>query len=89
MGYNMNNRDPLVEGYISTLDNESREVFIFMRDQFEQLTDDGDNYDPEKHDEIISRLAGEKFGVSEEVSAKIYEDVSVGIHKVQMERQNK
>lgn len=36
-----------------------------MRDEFDSITNDGKDYDPEKHDNQVFKKAAERFRISE------------------------
>ncbi|WP_341302289.1 hypothetical protein MHB44_08010 [Lysinibacillus sp. FSL H8-0500] len=48
------------------------EIYEFMVQSYSALTNNGENYNPEIHDVQVSKLASEKYGISEEEADRIY-----------------
>lgn len=48
------------------------EIYDYMVQLYNELTNNGENYVPEIHDEQVSKLASEKYGISEEEADRIY-----------------
>lgn len=48
------------------------EIYDFMVQSYNALTNNGENYIPEIHDGQVSKLASEKYGISEEEADRIY-----------------
>lgn len=65
-------RDLETENFINSLPDEEREVYKFMRAEYDKVTDEGDKYDVEKHDEIVANSASQKFNISIEQAGNIY-----------------
>ena len=50
------------------------EIYNYMENEFNKITNYGESYNPETHDPIISKMAADKFGVSESEANQIYID---------------
>lgn len=48
------------------------DIYKFMVDSYNQITNYGENYVPEYHDAIVSKMASEKFGISNSEADRIY-----------------
>lgn len=86
MNYDSTNRDPDVEKLLDTLHGHKAEVYRFMRDEYERITNNGDNYDVEQQDDMVAKAASEKFSISEEQAGSIYVEVEVKISKLWLNR---
>ncbi|MCR8867080.1 hypothetical protein NQ109_29565 [Priestia megaterium] len=53
------------------------EIYRYMQDMYDQLTNYGENYTPEIHDPQVARAAAEKFNITEEEAGQIYVDKEV------------
>lgn len=60
--------------YIEQLNKEIEEkkVYDFMKSAFNEITNYGDNYNPEIHDQLIAELASKEFGISVSEANDIY-----------------
>ena len=67
---NDDKRDPETEEFINSL--EGSEIYKFMRNEYDRLTEDGDNYEVEKHDAIVAQTTIEKFRISEQAAGDLY-----------------
>lgn len=47
-------------------------VYDYMKAQYEQLTNYGENYDPEIHDSQVANMAASRFGISASEAGQIY-----------------
>lgn len=47
-------------------------IYEFMMAAYNQLTNYGDNYEPEIHDPIVAELASKEFGITEKQAGDIY-----------------
>jgi hypothetical protein len=70
-------RDPETEEFIKTLENS--EIYFFMREEFDRITNDGDNYDPEVDDQQVIKATAEKFSISESDADTIYTSTEFAI----------
>lgn len=57
------------------------EVYTYMKAQYDEITNMGDNYDPDVHDPMVAELASKKFGITSDEAGKIYEDKEMEIAK--------
>lgn len=48
------------------------EIYTYMQDTFNTLTNYGETYEPDTHDEMIALLASKKFNISAEQANEIY-----------------
>lgn len=48
------------------------EVYSFMKDQYNKLTNYGESYIPEIHDDKVDELASKKFGITKSEASRIY-----------------
>lgn len=58
-----------------TVTDSNFQIHQWMKEQYDKLTNYGNNYDPDRDDPKIAILAAEHFGISPEEAGKIYEDV--------------
>ncbi len=86
MGYDRYSRDPDVEQLLDGLESNQGEVFRFMREHFESLSDDGEHILSDEQEAEIGSLAGEKFHISGEEAIKLYQNVSFKISDMHQER---
>jgi hypothetical protein len=89
MGFNMHNRDPEVEDLIDSLETLDKDVYRFMRDQFDQITNEGADYNVDVHDKLVAEMAENKFAISSSKALEIYGNVGWKISQFQTERYNK
>lgn len=52
-------------------------VYIWMKDKYNEITNFGENYVPEIHDPQVAKLASEKFNISVEKAGEIYEKIEM------------
>ena len=79
-------RDMEVEEFVDSLSTIIRDVFKYMRQEYEHITNFGADYNPEEHDRIVAERAGHKFGVKREDAAQIYVNVQMMIDEFQLKR---
>ena len=48
------------------------EIYTYMKSQYDRLTDFGENYDPDVHDDMVAQMAAKKFGISSTEAGNIY-----------------
>ncbi|MEW5567368.1 hypothetical protein [Rossellomorea marisflavi] len=80
-------RDPETEQFIDTL--EHKELYRYMRDAYDEVTELGENYDPETHDEVVAERASQKYDVTAEQAMDIYTSVEMKIGDFHAKRMNK
>ncbi|PEB54329.1 hypothetical protein CON65_03695 [Bacillus pseudomycoides] len=54
-----------------------KSIFTFMREQYNILTNNNENYIPEVHDPQVAEKAAKRFGISAEEAGYIYEKVQM------------
>jgi hypothetical protein len=54
------------------------DVYMYMKQQYNVLTNNGANYSPEYHDPLVAKKAAEKYKVTEEEAGQIYVDFEMG-----------
>ncbi|WHY79033.1 hypothetical protein QNH20_07855 [Neobacillus sp. WH10] len=52
-------------------------IYSFMKQKYDELTNNGENYDPEVHDQQIAELANKKFGITVQEAKDIYVDMEM------------
>jgi hypothetical protein len=77
-------RDPETEKFINTL--EDSEKYLFMRDELDKVTNEGDEYDPELHDVQVFESAAERYGITVETATGIYDRIEFAISDFQQKR---
>lgn len=60
----------------STINKQA--VYDFMKSKYDEITNYGDNYDPDVHDPLVAKFAAEQFGISESEAGQIYVDMEMG-----------
>lgn len=53
-------------------EREEKEIYEFMKNAYNQITNFGADYNPEIHDEFVANLASEQFGISSSLAENIY-----------------
>lgn len=71
-------RDPGTEKFLDTLENNH--IYRDMREKFDEVTNDGDEY-LDEHDEIVFKYAAEKYGISTEEANKLYQHFEMEMSK--------
>jgi hypothetical protein len=61
----------------SSSDSNKEVIYKYMKAQYEQLTNYGENYVPEIHDPQVAELAAKQFGISASVAGQIYIDMEM------------
>lgn len=51
---------------------DKQAIYSFMKLKYEEVTNYGENYDPDIHDPLVARLAATQFGISESEAGQIY-----------------
>ncbi|ARI76378.1 hypothetical protein [Halobacillus mangrovi] len=51
---------------------DDSEIYSYMKDQYDKLTDSGKSYDPQYHDPVVAEKAADKFNMTAEEAAEIY-----------------
>ncbi|MFC3885767.1 hypothetical protein ACFOU2_20735 [Bacillus songklensis] len=74
-------RDLELEEFIDSLSTRIRDVFKYMRQEYECITNFGENYNPEEHDPIVAHLASNKFEIKTEHASQIYINVQMMIRE--------
>lgn len=52
-------------------------IFDFMKQQYNILTNNDENYIPEVHDPQVAEIAAKRFGITAEEAGSIYEKVQM------------
>lgn len=65
-------RDGQLEEFLDSLSPITRNVFNFMRQEYDRITNYGEYYNPKQHDPIVTKLAGMRFNIQAEEAAEIY-----------------
>ncbi|BCB39966.1 hypothetical protein BCJMU51_4880 [Bacillus cereus] len=52
-------------------------IFAFMKEQYNIVTNNDENYIPEVHDPQVAKLAAKRFGISEQEAGDIYVNVQM------------
>ncbi|MGI8315927.1 hypothetical protein [Halobacillus mangrovi] len=63
---------PTVTAYKTLDEVDDSEIYSYMKDQYDKLTDSGENYDPDYHDPLVAEKAADKFSITAEEAAEIY-----------------
>jgi hypothetical protein len=58
-------------------EQERQEIYSFMKEKYDELTNYGENYVPEIHDQQVAELASKKFGITVEEAKQIYTDMEM------------
>jgi len=69
-------RVPENEAFIDTLPENEKSVYRFMRDKYDEVTNDGDDYQ-EQHDEEVAQVAATEFNISSKEAGDIYTAVEM------------
>lgn len=56
---------------------DKRAVYNFMKLKYDEITNYGENYDPETHDQLVAQLAAAQFGISEVEAGEIYINIEM------------
>lgn len=81
-------RDPGTENLIGELEQQKRDIYRFMREEYEKATNYIDTYDAEVHDPRIAAIVSREFNISAEEARNIYGSVEAQIadfHKNRLE----
>lgn len=65
-------RDKQLEEFLDSLSPIARNVFNFMRREYERITNYGENYNPKQHDPMVTKLASMRFNIQAKEAAQIY-----------------
>jgi hypothetical protein len=82
-------RDRELEEFLDSLPATIRDVFKYMRREYECITNYGENYNPEKHDPVVAELASKRFGIKPKEAAQIYVNVQIMIGEFHIKRLEK
>ncbi|UZD75322.1 hypothetical protein [Bacillus siamensis] len=52
-------------------------IYNYMENEFNRITNNGENYTPEIHDSMVAELASEKFGITVDEANEIYVNMSM------------
>ncbi|KHE72470.1 hypothetical protein [Halobacillus sp. BBL2006] len=63
---------PTVTAYKILDQVDDSEIYSYMKDQYDKLTNFGENYDPKYHDLLVAEKAAVKFSITAEEAAEIY-----------------
>ncbi|MBJ7894353.1 hypothetical protein [Bacillus atrophaeus] len=56
-------------------------IYNYMENEFNRITNYGENYTPEIHDSMVAELASEKFGITVDEANEIYVSMSMDKYK--------
>ncbi|GAA0130077.1 hypothetical protein [Bacillus velezensis] len=56
-------------------------IYNYMENEFNRITNNGENYTPEIHDSMVAELASEKFGITVDEANEIYVSMSMNKYK--------
>ncbi|AOU01984.1 MULTISPECIES: hypothetical protein [Bacillus] len=56
-------------------------IYDYMENEFNRITNYGENYTPEIHDSMVAELASKKFGITAEEANEIYVSMSMNKYK--------
>lgn len=56
---------------------DDQTIYNYMEDEFNRITNYGENYTPEIHDSMVAELASEKFGITVDEANEIYVSMSM------------
>lgn len=59
-------------------DIDIEEIYNYMKTQYDQVTNYGENYVPEVHDPQVANMAASRFGISASEAGQIYIDIEMG-----------
>ncbi|WLR52920.1 hypothetical protein LC040_08535 [Bacillus tianshenii] len=77
--YKYRNPHSAVEKMVNELEDQIKSIFVYMDSNYNAITNEGENYLPEVHDQIVAKLASEKFGITPKEAGDIYVDVQIKI----------
>ncbi|WP_424162203.1 hypothetical protein ACPA1T_19560 [Bacillus amyloliquefaciens] len=60
---------------------DDQTIYNYMENEFNRITNYGENYTPEIHDSMVSELASEKFGITVDEANQIYVSMSMNKYK--------
>lgn len=86
MGYNKYNRDPDIENLLDGLEPKKSKTFRYMRDQFDILTNEGEDEIPDVHVDEVARRASNEFNISADEAIELYHDISFKINEMYQDR---
>ena len=72
-------RDPRTENFINELSQHERDVYRFMRDQYDRTMNYGDAYDANAQDPQLTAIVSREFNISAEEARNIYTSVQTKI----------
>ena len=82
----INERDRGLEEFLDSLSPIIRDVFKYMREEYERLTNYGQNYNPKRHDPMVAKLASMRFNIQAKEAAQIYVNVQIMIGEFHIKR---
>lgn len=72
-------RDPGTENFIDELEQQKRDIYCFMKDEYGKATNHDDTYDAEVRDPRIAAIVSREFNISAEEAESIYVSVKTKI----------
>ncbi|MCA1213481.1 MULTISPECIES: hypothetical protein [Bacillus] len=60
---------------------DDQTIYNYMENEFNRITNYGENYTPEIHDSMVTELASEKFGITVDEANEIYVSMSMNKYK--------
>lgn len=60
------------------IEREERKIYITMKNAFDKITNYGENYVPEVHDDIVAKAASDTFGITVGEANRIYINGEMG-----------
>ncbi|MEG0259316.1 MAG: hypothetical protein RR651_05530 [Lysinibacillus sp.] len=85
-GYEETNDDEVIDDssitpVSDTVTINKQEVYDFMENKFETITNYGDTYVPEVHDPMIAELAATEFGITTDEANNIYNEIAFNMYR--------
>ena len=68
-------KGPSTENFINELEQQKRDIYRFMKDEYSKATNHGDSYNVEFHDPRINAIVSREFNISAEEAENIYMSV--------------
>lgn len=82
-------RDRELEEVLDSLSPIIRDVFKYMREEYERITNYGENYNPKQHDPMVAKLASMRFDIQAKEAVQIYVNVQIMIGEFHIKRLEK
>ncbi|WP_078410962.1 hypothetical protein [Priestia abyssalis] len=82
-------RDKELEEFLDSLSPIVRDVFKYMREEYERITNYGEIYNPKQHDPMVAKFASRRFNIQAKEAAEICVNVQIMIGEFQIKRLEK